>query len=87
MKNNVKDKLIIIFFISVSGFILLFNLWGRSLENHGYIRYAEVAREMIRSGDWIVPHLNGEIYIDKPPLLFWLIALPSYIYGSVTPFI
>lgn len=60
---------------------------GPSLENHGYIKYAEVAREMIRSGDWIVPHLNGEIYIDKPPLLFWLIAIPSYIYGSVTPFI
>ncbi|MGQ9721578.1 MAG: ArnT family glycosyltransferase [Candidatus Jordarchaeum sp.] len=87
MQNIVKDKWITIFFISATGFVLLFNLWGRSLENHGYIRYAEVAREMIRSGDWIVPHLNGKIFIDKPPLLFWLIAIPSYIYGSVTPFI
>ncbi len=40
---------------------------------------------MIRSGDWIVPHYNGEIYIDKPPLLFWLIAIPSTLFGSVTP--
>jgi 4-amino-4-deoxy-L-arabinose transferase-like glycosyltransferase len=72
-------------FIIFSGLILFFNLWARSLENHGYLKYAEVAREMIRSGDWIVPHLNGDIFIDKPPLLFWLIAIPSSIYGSVTP--
>jgi len=37
-------------FLVASGLILFFNLWGRSLENHGYLRYAEVAREMIRSG-------------------------------------
>jgi len=70
-----------------SGFILFFNLWGRSLENHDYLRYAEVAREMIRSGDWLVPRLNGELYLHKPPFLLWLIALPSDIYGMVTPFI
>ena len=73
--------------IIASGLILFFNLWARSLENHDYLRYAEVSREMIRSGEWIVPHYNGEVYIDKPPLLFWLIAIPSYLYGSVTPLI
>jgi 4-amino-4-deoxy-L-arabinose transferase-like glycosyltransferase len=79
------ESFIIGCFIISSGLILFFNLWGRSLENHGYLRYAEVAREMIRSGDWIVPHLNGKVFINKPPLLFWLIAIPSSIYGSVTP--
>lgn len=73
-------------FLGGSLFILFFNLWGRTLENHDYLRYAEVAKEMIRSGDWIVPRLNGEIFIHKPPLLFWLIAIPSYLYGTVTPF-
>jgi len=73
--------------IAASGLILFFNLWARSLENHDYLRYAEVAREMIRSGDWIVPRYNGEVYLDKPPLLLWLIALPAYLHGSVTPFI
>ncbi len=67
------------------GFALFFDLWARSLENHGYLRYAEIAREMIRSGDWGVPHFNGAIFIDKPPLLFWLIAIPSSLYGAVTP--
>jgi len=74
-------------FIVFSGLALFFNLWARSLENHDYLRYAEVSREMIRSGEWVVPHLNGKVYIDKPPLLFWLIAIPSSLYGSVTPLI
>jgi 4-amino-4-deoxy-L-arabinose transferase-like glycosyltransferase len=73
--------------IIASGLILFFNLGTKSLENHGYTRYAEVAREMVRSGEWIVPHYNGEVYLDKPPLLFWLIAIPASLYGSVTPFI
>ena len=74
-------------FLGGSLFILFFNMWGRSLENHDYLRYAEVAKEMIQSGDWVVPRFNGEIFLHKPPLLFWLIALPSKIYGSVTPFL
>lgn len=38
-------------------------------------RYLTVAWEMWRDGTWLVPHLNGAIYGDKPPLLFWLIDL------------
>jgi 4-amino-4-deoxy-L-arabinose transferase-like glycosyltransferase len=39
-------------------------------------RYAEVARELgAESGSWLVPHLNGEVYDDKPPGFFWLVAL------------
>jgi len=84
---NRKGGWVIGCLLITSGLILFFNLWARSLENRDYLRYAEVAREMIRSGDWIIPRYNGEIYLDKPPLLFWLIAIPSYIYGSVTPLI
>jgi 4-amino-4-deoxy-L-arabinose transferase-like glycosyltransferase len=80
-----KEEWVLGGFILASGLVLFLNLWGRSFENHGYLRYAEVAREMIRSGDWIVLHYNGEIYINKPPLLFWLIAIPSTLAGSVTP--
>ena len=87
--NNLmeKERWFATGFILASGLLLSVNLWSGSLENHGYLRYAEIAREMIRSGDWLVPRHNGEIFLNKPPFLFWLIALPSYFYGSVTPLI
>jgi 4-amino-4-deoxy-L-arabinose transferase-like glycosyltransferase len=92
MEQSVKDwkqneGWVIGIVLVASGLFLFFNLWNRSLENHDYLRYAEVAREMIRSGDWVVPRYNGAVYLNKPPLLFWLIAIPSYLYGSVTPFL
>lgn len=46
-------------------------------------RYATVAWEMLRSGDWLVPHLNGRPYSDKPPLLFWLITSGWSVLGPV----
>jgi len=44
-------------------------------------RYLAVAWDMWRTGDYLVPHLNGEIYSHKPPLLFWLINLGWGIFG------
>ncbi len=38
-------------------------------------RYAEVAREIYSSGEYLVMHLNGEVYPNKPPLLFWISGL------------
>ncbi len=39
-------------------------------------RYAEISRVIASSGgDWLVPHLNGAVYYDKPPLFFWIAAL------------
>jgi 4-amino-4-deoxy-L-arabinose transferase-like glycosyltransferase len=36
--------------------------------------HAQIAREMLRFGDWITPHVNGVRYFDKPPVLHWLTA-------------
>src|SRR5262245_16230565 len=37
-------------------------------------RNAEVAREMLASGDWVTPRINDAVYLDKPPLFFWAAA-------------
>ena len=44
-------------------------------------RYAAVAWEMWQRGDFLVPHLNGEPYPHKPPLLFWLIHAGWMLFG------
>jgi 4-amino-4-deoxy-L-arabinose transferase-like glycosyltransferase len=38
-------------------------------------RYAQIPREMLESGDWLVPTLQGEPYLDKPPLFYWMVML------------
>jgi len=48
--------------------------------------FAEGAREMVVDGQWAVPHVNGVVTTDKPPLFFWLIALFSLPLGAVTSF-
>lgn len=40
-------------------------------------RYAQIPREMLQRGDWIVPTLQGAPYLDKPPLFYWLV-MSSY---------
>ncbi len=44
-------------------------------------RYAQVALEMLQSGDFVVPRLLGEPYLDKPPLLYWATAGSFQLFG------
>jgi 4-amino-4-deoxy-L-arabinose transferase-like glycosyltransferase len=50
-------------------------LAGRPLFDPDEGRYAEIPREMLNGGDWVIPHLNGLVYLEKPPLQYWLTAL------------
>ncbi len=45
-------------------------------------RFAGVAFDMVRSGHWLIPHAGGDLYQDKPPLHFWMIALSYVATGS-----
>jgi len=47
---------------------------SRPLSSPSEARVAVVAREMLRSGDYVVPHLGGEPCLDQPPLPYWLAA-------------
>ena len=44
-------------------------------------RYAEIPREMLAQGRWLVPVLHGEAYYQKPPLLYWLVMLSYQVFG------
>ncbi len=57
-------------------------LGSRSLNEPDEGRYAEIAREMIELGDWLVPHFWYVPHLDKPPLTYWFVALSLSVFGQ-----
>jgi 4-amino-4-deoxy-L-arabinose transferase-like glycosyltransferase len=54
---------------------------GRPLTHPDEGRYAEIAREMFASSDWVTPHLNDLPYLEKPPLQYWATAIAYQLFG------
>lgn len=62
--------------------IIWFALLGyRDLIDPDEGRYAEIPREMVVSGDWLTPRLNGYKYFEKPALQYWMTALSLKLFG------
>jgi len=62
-----------------SAFLICALIWFAGLEYRGLFtpdegRYADIAREMLDSNDWVTPRLNGIKYLEKPPLQYWATA-------------
>jgi 4-amino-4-deoxy-L-arabinose transferase-like glycosyltransferase len=46
-------------------------------------RFAVVARDMAATGEWLFPRVGGDLYQDKPPFFFWLLAICYELIGSI----
>ena len=68
-------------FLSVSLALFAAGIGWLPLMDRDEPRFAEASREMLESGDWIVPHLNGQYRFDKPPLIYWLQAGCIVLFG------
>ncbi len=71
--------------LSILGLTLIVTLLG--IGNYGLYEpheghFAMVGQEMLWRNDWVTPYLNGSPYLNKPPLLYWLIATSTNIFGS-----
>ena len=56
--------------------------WMRPLMLPDEGRYVGVAWEMLRSGDWLTPTLNGLPFFHKPPLFYWLDIAAMHVFGQ-----
>ncbi len=61
--------------------LLLYPCLGFRLFEPDESRYAQIPREMLQRGDLVVPTLQGEPYLDKPPLLYWAVMLSYRLFG------
>jgi 4-amino-4-deoxy-L-arabinose transferase-like glycosyltransferase len=67
----------IILLIAISLGVLFFRLGSLPLSGADEPRYARIAEEMYRQGEWITPTLQGIPWLEKPPLYYW-ITIPFY---------
>jgi 4-amino-4-deoxy-L-arabinose transferase-like glycosyltransferase len=59
----------------------LWKLGAISLVDETEPLFAEAARQMTVTGDWVTPYFNGETRFDKPPLIYWLMAIAYQTFG------
>jgi 4-amino-4-deoxy-L-arabinose transferase-like glycosyltransferase len=71
--------------VALAGGLLALWVSRESLWVDDEARYAEVAREMRMSGDFLVPTSCGEVEGSYPPLMYWLVALSGALFGGIGP--
>jgi 4-amino-4-deoxy-L-arabinose transferase-like glycosyltransferase len=71
----VREVAVTTLLLGVSLLLFFYRLDSLSLFDADEPAYAEAAREMLISGDWITPHFNFQPRFDKPILFYWLVAL------------
>ena len=78
--SSIRARWLYVGLAALISVVWLATLAGRPLFNPDEGRYAEIPREML-NGDWVIPHLNGLDYIEKPPLQYWATALTYRFFG------
>ncbi len=59
----------------IAGTVLFFRLGANPLQSWDESVYAQSAKEMVQTGDYLTPRWNGELFLQKPPLALWATAL------------
>jgi len=77
-KSWTSDLLILTLLL---GLFFGFELGDRALWSPDEGRYSEVAREMVVTGDYVTPRLNGVKFFEKPPLFYWLQSVSIEAFG------
>lgn len=79
VNSRLKQDLQYLLLILLPFFLLFIGWRPLSVPDEG--RYPEVALEMLLTGDFITPRINGIVFLDKPALYYWLQAFSFHLFG------
>jgi len=79
LKNDTHKERIIVLALWIL-LVMLLRPWTGDLRNDP-LTYASIAKDMVENNNWFSPMLDGQPYLNKPPLYFWLVALSFKIFG------
>jgi 4-amino-4-deoxy-L-arabinose transferase-like glycosyltransferase len=65
--------------------VYLYTAAGNAILDDGDALYAHVAQQMLQRDDWVTPYADGVRFLDKPPMMYWLMAL-AYRTAGMTEF-
>jgi 4-amino-4-deoxy-L-arabinose transferase-like glycosyltransferase len=82
-KNGASFKRWFLLLCSASAFIAFFNLSRCEFLSHHEVFYAMSSREMLQTGDWLIPRYGGLPQLNKPPWGYWLAAVMGLVTGEV----
>lgn len=79
----------ILFYIVFVGSILIYfwGIWSIPTLSHNEARRMIVVQEMLANHDWLIPTLNDNIYLEKPPFFYWLALVFSLLFQSTAEWV
>jgi len=81
MQTQLDSKPFVVLLAAIVFFSLFVGLGSVPLFDEDEGAYSEVTREMLQSGDFITPRLNGETFFHKPPMIYWAQAVSVGLFG------
>ncbi|MCX5632909.1 MAG: glycosyltransferase family 39 protein [Phycisphaerae bacterium] len=80
-----SDALLIIACLAFAVIVSYWSLLGEPLDDHECL-VSVTAREMLQTGDWLLPKFDGQVRLQKTPLCYWLVASVAKVTGKVDEF-
>lgn len=71
----------VLWVVGISAIAFFWGLASTGLVDETEPLFAEAARQMYETGDWITPYFNEVTRFDKPPLVYWLMAIGFHLFG------
>lgn len=84
---RVINKQCLLWYIALALPLLLLCFWGGGdtpFLSVNEARRAVTVREMYEASNWLIPYMNGGLYLAKPPLFYWMALVPVHLLGEVS---